>query len=225
MLNAPNECAESFLKLIVGCSMTSEECRSTRGVFVFCQRGLWLVLGLLIVGCGTNQGMEGAGVVLPIPADWSIAPASSQLVPGETIGAWSGPEGSALALYRTLPIPHPDAADLAKELAYRMTNFPGVEVVRNEVREVAGKSATWVEVTGPGDGRSLAASGVNVPKNSSGSPLLATHRISLAFPRSADTLWFVWHYPQTADQSMKPRIEGMLKSLQVTDRSTANSTY
>ncbi len=183
---------------------------------------------LLIVGSGGCQAttpLENAGVSLTVPDSWQPVEPLRWKVPGTPLAAWSGPEGSSLVIYQTLPDPGATASTIAEGLANRLTNLPGLTVRVRRTETLAGQTAARVEVDAPGSGAALAPSGVGTPVATEGKPLILTHQITIGFPRSRGTLFLSWHTPDQAHARIAPEIKAMLESLRLradTQQSTSH---
>src|SRR5206468_136750 len=123
------------------------------------------------------------------PASWRRVDPSARMVPGLAMAAWTGPDGSSLVVYRTLPIPGGSAATIAEGLANRLENLPGLHIRVRRTETVAGTTAARVEVVGPGSGDAMAPSGAGTPIAPAGKPLTPTHQVTLGFVRPGDTLY------------------------------------
>jgi hypothetical protein len=175
----------------------------------------WLA-GLVAAFCGGCQPSLGSGEFqLRPPAAWQTAPVEGVAVPGTPLSAWVGPEGASLVVYRALPIPGGRAASLAEELANRLTNLPELTVVARRTESWSGQEAARVEAIAPGLGNAIASTGTGTPYAPRGRNLVPTHRVSVGFPRAADTLWIAWHYPESAHAIISPQIDATLKSLRL----------
>ncbi|MEJ7639520.1 MAG: hypothetical protein WKF75_16475, partial [Singulisphaera sp.] len=120
-------------------------------------------------------------------------------VPGTPLAAWSGPAGGAgsLVVYLALPIPDGTAKGLTEGLANRLTNLPGYRVVGRRTETWSGLEAARVDAVAPGMGDRLAASGLGKAVALEGRPLVPTRQVTLGFPRASDTLYLVWHAPES----------------------------
>ncbi len=61
------------------------------------------------------------------------------MVPGTPLAAWSGPDGSSLVAYRTLPGASPEM--LAEALGNRLENLPGLKLLVKRSETLAGLPA------------------------------------------------------------------------------------
>lgn len=184
------------------------------------------VLALVAVcGCGPRSASESDGLVIEPPASWQPADPERSRVPGTPVAAWTGPGGSTLVVYRALPIPGGTPGAMAEDLANRLANLPGVRVLDKRTQTCAGREAAYVEVTAPGTGGALAPSGTGVPLAAQGQALVPTHRVSVGFPREADALWLVWHYPESSQGEVEPLIKTTLATLKVGSTRLATSSY
>lgn len=164
-------------------------------------------------GCGPG-GYESTPSVssLAIPEGWEPDPTGGPSVPGRTLSAWRGPEGASLVLYETLPIPRPNARSLVDEQANRLRNLPSTQVMRAETIERNGRTLACIEVVAPGDGRSLAPSGLGRPILPSSATAVNTRQVTVASPGRSSTLWLVWHHPESANLSLRPVIDKVISS-------------
>jgi hypothetical protein len=146
------------------------------------------------------------------------------MVPGKPLAAWSGPEGSSLVVYRTLPWPGGTAEMIAESLATRLTNLPELKVAEKRLEKVAGLSAARVESVGAGNGDAFAPSGVGTPIATQGKPLISTRQVTLGIPRSDGTLFLSWHMPESVHEKLTPGIDATLASLHLSAE-TGQSSY
>jgi hypothetical protein len=195
------------------------------------QGALWTFgLSLLCMagssGCQPVDPLQRAGIALAVPGSWKRVEPSTWMVPGTPLAAWSGPEGSSLAVYRALPFPGGSAAMIAEGLANRLTNLPGLQVLVKGTAEIAGQSAARIEVVAPGTGAAFAPSGAGSPIALDDRPLFPTRQVTLGFPRSGGTLFLSWHMPESAHPRIAPEIEAALGSLKLsTDDRTPSHSY
>lgn len=189
--------------------------------------GLSAVVAGLVAGCEPGSPLAGAGVELRLPSAWRPVEPDTWPVPGVPLAAWSGPDGSSLVVYRALPIPGGRAEALAEELANRLTNLPGMKVLSARSETLSGMSAARVEAIAPGTGSALAPSGAGVPRNRDDRPLVPTRLVVLGFPRSADTLFLVWHRPASAgaEGTLGASLEPLLRGLRIESRQAEVSSY
>jgi hypothetical protein len=187
-------------------------------------RDTLVVAFVLTLGCGP-AGSEGfPGFELAPPATWRRVEPSAWMVPGVPLAAWSGPEGSSLVVYRTLPLPGGSAATIAEGLANRLENLPGLQVRERRTETVAGRSAARVEVVAPGTGDVLASSGVGTPVAPAGKSLTPTHQVTLGFVEPDRTLYFTWHIPESSYDRTAPEIQATLDSLRFPTHGRARSS-
>lgn len=179
---------------------------------------------LIASGCGPSSTPGRLGVELAPPSGWTKS-ASTPTAPGAPVASWTGPSGASLAVLTSLPIPDPRADALAAETATRLANLPGVAVESAVAGTWSGLGAARVEVVGPGTGDALAPSGLGTPVAPSGRSLVPTRRVIVAFPRRADTLTLLWHYPESARDAVGPDVEATLRSARLTDAPRPSSSY
>jgi hypothetical protein len=176
-------------------------------------------LGLLVIvglgGCQPTTPLQSAGVSLTVPTSWQPVAAGHWNVPGTPLAAWSGPDGSSLVIYQSLPDPGGTASSIADALANRLTNLPELTVRVRRTETVAGELAARVEVVAPGSGGTLAPSGLGTPVATEGKPLLPTHQTTIGLPRSRGTLFLSWHTPEQAHDRVVPEINAMVESLRL----------
>ena len=146
------------------------------------------------------------------------------MVPGVPLAAWSGPEGSSLVVYRTLPTPGGSSATIAEALANRLENLPGLEVRDKRTETVGGATAARVEVIAPGTGDALAPSGVGTPIAPPGKTLVPTRQVTIGLVRSDATLYLRWHAPESSYDRIAPDIRATLDSLRVAAGEKASSS-
>jgi hypothetical protein len=177
-------------------------------------------------GCQTTTALEQAGVSLAVPKSWAPADPLTWNVPGTPLAAWSGPEGSSLVIYQTLPDTSATASSIAEALTNRLLNLPELVLRSRRIETLAGQSAARVEVVAPGSGAAFAPSGVGAPAATEGKPLVPTHQVTVGFPRSRGTLFLSWHTPEEAHNRIAPEIQAMLQSLKLSaDNGPSTSHY
>ena len=137
------------------------------------------------------------------------------MVPGTPLAAWSGPEGSSLVVYRTLWVPNGSAKMLAEAMGNRLLNLPGLKLLVKQTEVAGGVPVARVEVTAPGTGDALAASGLGEPIPPEGKVLFPTRRVMLALARPADTIYLTWHMPEKSYDQIEPDIRATLQTLRV----------
>jgi hypothetical protein len=174
-------------------------------------------------GCQVRDPAARAGIEVNPPSAWTRAKASSWMVPGVPLAAWSGPYGASLVLYRTLPVPGGSAASLAVALANRLENLPELSLRASRTETVAGVPAARVEVVAPGTGGALAPSGTGPPTAPPGEQLVPTHQITFGFVRPGETLYLSWHLPEASYDRLAPDIQATLESLHFTKGGTSPS--
>jgi hypothetical protein len=188
-----------------------------------------LVLVLAFVGpggCEQGDPLQRAGLTLTPPGSWRPVEPSRWMVPGTPLVAWSGPDGSSLVVYRTLPAPGGSAATIAESLANRLTNLPGLSLEVKKTEEVGGLTAARVEVVAPGIGDALAPSGVGTPLAPAGKTLQPTRQVTVAFPRANGPIFVSWHMPEEAHARLAPDIESTIKALRFsTDDRRSSYSY
>ncbi|CAN5911633.1 hypothetical protein BH23PLA1_BH23PLA1_19820 [soil metagenome] len=169
----------------------------------------WIGLAILCPGCGHSAPRSD----LVLSENWESAEPSQFLVPGEALAAWRGPEGSSLVIYRTLPAPGATAESLAKDLAHRLTNLPELRVESVGFQKIGGRRAARVEAVAPGTGDALAPSGLGKAIAPHGQTLIPTRRINLGFPEPDGPIWFSWHFPESAKETIQPQVEAALATI------------
>jgi hypothetical protein len=138
---------------------------------------------------------------------------------------WSGPEGASLVVYRSLRIPEGDAAMIAESLSNRLTNLPELKVVARRVETWGGRPAARVEVIAPGTGSALAPSGTGVPVGPKGSRLVPTRRVVVGIPRATQTLFLMWHAPESAADMLETQIKDVQTRLRLGRERVDSSSY
>jgi hypothetical protein len=136
------------------------------------------------------------------------------MVPGTPLAAWTGPDGSSLVLYRTLPVPGSTATMLAEAVGNRLESLPQTELVVKQITTVGSAHAARVEAVGPGTGDALAQSGLGLPVAPQGKSLVPTRQVNFVFPRPSETICLTWHLPQRAHKRIAPDIEATVKTVQ-----------
>ncbi len=171
---------------------------------------------VLSSGCHPAGPLDRAGITLSPPASWRPANPSASKVPGVPLAAWTGPDGSSLVLYRTLPAPGGSAKMIGEALANRLANLPGLTVVVHRTETVGEITAARVEVVAPGTGDALAPSGTGIPTAPAGKSLLPTREVTLGFHRPEATLFLTWNIPESSYERVAPEIETTLESVRFT---------
>lgn len=170
----------------------------------------------VIVGCQPAAPLDRAGIGLEPPTSWQPKNRTTWMVPGTPLAAWSGPDGSSLAVYRTLPGASTEM--LAEALANRLENLPGLKLLVKRTETVAGVPAARVEVIAPGTGDILAASGIGTPIETPGKALIPTRQVTLAFTQPSATIYLTWHMPERSYNRIEPDIRATLQSLRFDSR-------
>jgi hypothetical protein len=169
-----------------------------------------------ISGCQPAGPLATAGIALNPPASWRpIEPSASQ-VPGVPLAAWTGPEGSSLVLFRTLPAPGGSPAMIAEALANRLENLPELRVVVNRTETIGKTTAARVEVVAPGTGNALAPSGTGTPTAPAGTTLIPTREVIVGFHRQNSTLFLTWDSPESSYGRISPEIQATLETVRFT---------
>ena len=179
-------------------------------------RDLLVVALVLTSGCQPTGSSGLPGIELAPPASWQRVQPSTWMVPGVALAAWSGPEGSSLVLYRSLPVPGGSAATLAEGLANRLENLPGLTVRERRTQTVAGQAAARVEVVAPGTGDAMAPSAAGTPVAPEDRALIPTHQVIIGLIRRDDTLYLTWHMPESSYDRIAPEIQATLESMRYT---------
>jgi hypothetical protein len=174
----------------------------------------------LISGCRPAGPLARAGISVTPPASWWPAQPSASKIPGVSLAAWTGPDGSSLVLYRTLPAPGGSAKMIGEALANRLSNLPGLKLVVHRMETVAEVSAARVEVVAPGTGDALAPSGAGTPIAPAGKSLLPTREVTLGFHRPDATLFLTWNIPESSYGRLAPEIDATLESVRFAARGT-----
>lgn len=177
----------------------------------WCGFGWVLIAGL--AGCQPAHPLESAGLSLTVPGSWQPTNPRRWQVPGAALAAWSGPEGSSLVVYQTLPDPGGTARSIADGLGNRLANLPEMKILSRGVETVAGQSAARLELIAPGSGAALAPTGVGKPVATDGAALISTRQLTIGFPRSRGSLFLTWHTPEQAHDRLAPDIKAALDSL------------
>ncbi len=175
--------------------------------------GLLLILGANL-GCQASpeELARAQAARVSVPPGWTPAAPSVSVpsVPGVRLAAWSGPDGAALILYRTLPIPEARPSALARELANRLTNLPGVRVIRPDPSGTNPDTHALVEVLGPGNSTGMAPSGLGEPRSAAGGPLVPTRQLTAVQTAAEQTLWLTCIYPDAAHDRLGPVVDQMM---------------
>ena len=169
-----------------------------------------------ISGCRPAGALERAGISLSPPASWRPAEPSAGKVPGVPLAAWTGPDGSSLVLYRTLPAPGGSAKMIGEALANRLANLPGLTVLVHRTETIGETTAAQVEVVAPGTGDALTPSGTGSPIASAGKSLCLTREVTLGFHRPDATLFLTWDIPESSYARVAGEIKTTLESVRFT---------
>ena len=121
-----------------------------------------------------------------------------------------------MVIYRTLPAPGGTAAKIAESLGNRLENLPGLRLVVKRTETLAGTTAARVEVVAPGTGDAMASSGTGTPIAPAGKSLVPTRQVTVGFVRPSETLYLVWHLPESTHDRIAPDIDATLRSLRFT---------
>jgi hypothetical protein len=153
-------------------------------------------------------------------------PAASWPVPGVALAAWSRPGEASLVVYRALPVPGGQSADdLAEGLVNRLSNLPGLRVVARRTELIGRVTAARVEVVAPGTGEALVPSGTGTPIAPEGIQIRPTRRVMLGVARPSDTLWLVWHAPESSADVLEAELAATLKTLHIDGGSVSSRSY
>ncbi|WP_165234227.1 hypothetical protein [Aquisphaera insulae] len=188
-----------------------------RSIGAACATAMWLS------GCGEVEPLRAAGFAIRPPEAWKAEEPTRWLAPGTALAAWSGPDGSSLVVYRTLPDPTASAGTIAEALANRLANLPGLTMAANRTETIAGQPAARVEAVAPGSGASFAPSGIGRPTAREGETLIPTRRVVVGFPRSDGPVFLAWHAPEGASPRLMAEIDATLKGLVIAPESRRSS--
>ncbi len=171
----------------------------------------WIVVLIAIAflgGCESGTRLERAGVEqLQTPEGWMANRPDYWHVPGVPLASWKGPDGSSFVVYRELSVTGTDAASIAKRVANRYENFPGLTVISAVPTMFAGQPAARIEAVAPGTGAAFLPTGTGVPLASDGLAPVPTRRILISIPRESDTLSLLWHTPEEKAASLNSQID------------------
>ena len=135
--------------------------------------------------------------------------------PEFALAAWTGPEGSSLVVYRSLPVPGGTPETIAEALVNRMENLPGVEIRERRTESVGGIVAARVELVAPGTGDALAPSGAGSFVVPEGKTLVPTRQVTLGFLTEDRTIYLRWHLPDSLHDRIAPDIRATIESLRL----------
>jgi hypothetical protein len=169
----------------------------------------------MLVGCQPTGGNGTAGVLVEPPAAWKRVEPGTWRVPGVALSAWSGPEGSSLVVYRTLPVPGGTPEMMAEGLANRMENLPGVRILHRRTESVGGTTAALVALVAPGTGDALAPSGAGSFVVPEGKTLVPTRQVTLGFLAPDRTIYLRWHVPDGSYDRIAPDIRSTIDSIRL----------
>jgi len=186
-------------------------------------QSLQAIVLIFAAGCQPTGPLERAGLAVNPPASWRRVESPTRQVPGVALAAWTGPDGSSLAIYRALPAPGCTPAMIAEALANRMENLPELRLVVKRTETVAGTTAARVEVVAPGTGNALAPSGIGTPKAPDGKTLIPTRQVTVGFLRPSGTIYLSWNGPEASYSRMAPDIDATLDSIRFKSTGIWNS--
>jgi hypothetical protein len=177
------------------------------------------VLFCLVSGCQPQSPLERSGVLLPPPPSWKAVPADAWPVPGTPLAAWSGPHGASLTVYRqSVAIagssPQAAAESALTGVANRFANLPGLTETLRRIETWGGLPAGRLELVGQGMGDALAPSGMGVPIAPKGQTLIPTRRVLVAVP-GTQTIFLVWHAPESSRDELEVQIEAFHQAFQI----------
>ena len=171
---------------------------------------------VLVSGCQPAGPLARAGIAFTVPASWRPVEPPASRIPGVPLGAWTGPDGASLVLYRTLPAPGGSSAMIAEALANRLENLPELRLVVNRTEQIGDTTAARVEVVAPGTGDALAPSGSGPPTAPAGRTLIPTRQVTLGFHRPDATLFLTWNSPEASHEQIAAEIRATLESVRFT---------
>ena len=161
----------------------------------------------LLSGCGGGSPLGRAGIdSLSVPTGWTPTRPDYWEVPGVPISAWKGPNGSSFVVYRELSTRGDEPASLARRIANRYENLPGLTLLASNEIVFSGMRAAKVEAVAAGTGAAFLPTGTGVPVSYDGLPHVPTRRILIAVPRGWETLAFLWHVPEAEAAEFLSRI-------------------
>jgi hypothetical protein len=112
---------------------------------------------------------------------------------------------------------------LAEALGNRLENLPAAKLLMKRSESIAGVQAARVEVIAPGNGDTLAPSGIGEPVAPPGKTLIPTRQVTLAFARPADTIYLTWHMPESSHDRIEPDVKATVDSLRFDSRAAPSS--
>ena len=152
-----------------------------------------------------------------LPDSWQPVQPLHWAVPGVALAAWAGL--MVLPWFSTVLFQFLEgtAAQIADALANRLENLPGLRIVVKRTESVGGTPAARIEVVAPGTGDAIASSGTGtVIAAPEGKSLVPTHQVTVGFVRPSETLYVVWHMPESSHDRITPDIDTMLRSFRFT---------
>ncbi len=177
---------------------------------------------LLLGGCTAEDALTRELITVSLPSGWKPSEPAQPLWAGEPLATFQGPH-STLGFYRNLRVPGAGPENLARDQVTRLDNLPGYTIVSESTPSIGGHKAARVEAVAPGDGSSWAPSGLGTPILVEGQKSIATHRLSVGFPREADTVWVVCYYSDPA--KARPEIDAVLDGLSIGVNPLKSSSY
>lgn len=144
------------------------------------------------------------GFSLGVSQPWQQAPLRNYTVPGAIRCAWSGPNGSSIVVFVQEPgVPVSPRAILDSSVKAQKESL-GATVSAEEVRDIAGKQAMWMVVTGKGTGGAIDGKGAT-----------QTTQHWVAVPRQRDVLVFLLTCPAPEYARLQKSFESAVASLKL----------
>ncbi len=177
----------------------------------------WLILGLVAAAIlpGMAAGDDRKDYVeekyafsFGVPEPWAVAPTAGYSVPGKALAAWSGPARSSIVAF----VQEPGRAYTARflvDLSAGKFKEGGVTVKAAEVREVDGKKAMWMVVTGKGTGGALDGKGG-----------VDTAQQWVAIPLEKDILVMILTCPAPDYEARRPSFEKAVMAMKIQGKQT-----
>lgn len=173
----------------------------------------WL-LALLLIATGPLAAQDPEPPAAPAAAEteafdleppegWEAVELSRLTVPGEALAAWSPDGVTGLAVFMQRPGQSFDAATVLERSVGAAEKVPTLTVETREVRQVAGREAMWLVMTGPGTGGSI------------GQGEVPTTQHWVAIPRGEEILVFLLTTPKAEYDARLEELEAVLATLEL----------
>lgn len=184
---------------------------------------LLALFGCLLVvpglpSCGADSRERGSyslelpPAAKPFPGD--PPPVPGKLLEGHLLTAPAG--AGSIVVFRSKHLPDTTPSQLITQRTYLLRGLPSLAIHETRELDVDGHGAVLIDLTAPGDGKSLAPTGLGRPVARDGADLVPTRRLWLTVLRPPEhgTLEVFFHAP-AAWKELEPAWTEVLRSLRV----------